>query len=193
VAQLALKISKITPFSLSPVYLYLVMLTPVLPSWFGRQPHFPRAPLIHVYHRRHDGTQDVRHALRDDHRPRTSAGTTIVLKSVQAPRVAVGKHGRQSLLAACNCSDLAGRLCVTDQLTELGFLVDTGADLCVYPRYRLPERRTQTSYELFAANGAVVHTHNPAFGFRSTTGVFMVFCRRGPNGTHHRLRLSLLL
>jgi hypothetical protein len=43
-----------------------------------------------------------------------------------------------------------------DQLTKVTFLVDTGADLCVYPRSRRRERRTQTSYELFAANGTTV-------------------------------------
>jgi hypothetical protein len=38
------------------------------------------------------------------------------------------------------------------------FLVDTGADLCFYARSHLRERRTQTTYELFAANGTTVHT-----------------------------------
>ena len=41
----------------------------------------------------------------------------------------------------------------------MSFLVDTGADLCVYPRFRLQERRTQTSYELLAANDTTVHTY----------------------------------
>ena len=41
----------------------------------------------------------------------------------------------------------------------MSFLVDTGADLCVYHRSRLRERRTQTSYELFAANGTIVNTY----------------------------------
>jgi hypothetical protein len=35
--------------------------------------------------------------------------------------------------------------------------------------------------------------HNPAFGFGPTMGVFMAVCRCGRNGTHHRLRLPLLL
>jgi len=46
-----------------------------------------------------------------------------------------------------------------DQYTKISFLVDTGADLCVYPHSHLPECQTQTSYELFAANGTTVHTY----------------------------------
>ena len=73
--------------------------------------------------------------------------------------VATRKHGRQSLAAASNCNNSNSHLYVTDRLTKMSFLVDTGADLCVYPRFRLRERRTQTSYELFAANGTTVHTY----------------------------------
>jgi len=73
--------------------------------------------------------------------------------------VASGKHGRQSLVAASNCNNSISRLYVTDRLTKMSFLVDTGADLCIYPRSRLRERRTKTSYELFAANGSTVHTY----------------------------------
>ena len=74
------------------------------------------------------------------------------------PHVAAGKRGRQSLMAASNCNNSASRLYVMNQLTKISFLVDTGADLCVYPRSHLRERRTLTSYELFAANGSTVHT-----------------------------------
>jgi hypothetical protein len=73
--------------------------------------------------------------------------------------MAARKHGRQSLVAASNCNNSASRLYVTDRLTKMSFLVDTSADLCVYPRSHLRERRTQTSYELFAANGTIVHTY----------------------------------
>jgi hypothetical protein len=77
----------------------------------------------------------------------------------RALHVAAGKQGRQSLVAASNCNS-ASRLYVMDQRTKISFLVDTGADLCVCPRSRLRERRTQTSYELFAANGTTVHTYS---------------------------------
>jgi hypothetical protein len=73
--------------------------------------------------------------------------------------VAAGKRGKQSLVAANNCSNSANRLYVTDRLTKTSFLVDTGADLCVYPRYRLGERRTHSTYELFAAKGTAVRTY----------------------------------
>jgi len=61
-------------------------------------------------------------------------------------------------VAASHCNNSASRLYVTHQITTMSFLVDAGADLCVYPRSRLRERRTQTSYEMFAANGTTVHT-----------------------------------
>ena len=69
--------------------------------------------------------------------------------------VAAGKRGKQSLVAASNCNNSTSRLYVTDRLTKMSFLVDTGADICVYPRSRLRERRTHSSYE-FAANGTTV-------------------------------------
>jgi len=73
--------------------------------------------------------------------------------------VAAGKRGRQLLVAASNCNNSASRLYVTDRLTKMSFLVDTSADLCVYPCSRLQERQMQTTYELFAANGTTVHTY----------------------------------
>ena len=69
--------------------------------------------------------------------------------------VAALKRGKQSVAAACNCNS-SSRLYVTDRLTKNSFLVDTGAD--VYPRSRLRERRTHSSYELFAANGITDRT-----------------------------------
>jgi len=77
----------------------------------------------------------------------------------RALHVAAEKRGWQSLVAASNCNNSASRFYVMDQLTMISFLVDTGADLCVYPRSRLRERRTRTSYELFSANGTTVHTY----------------------------------
>ena len=47
--------------------------------------------------------------------------------------MAAGKHGRQSLVAASNYNNSASRFYVTDRLTKMSFLIDTGADLCVYP------------------------------------------------------------
>jgi len=77
----------------------------------------------------------------------------------RALSVAAWKHGRQSLVAASNCNNSASRLYVKDHLTKMSFLVDTGAELCIYHRSRLRERRAQTSYEMFAANGTTVPTY----------------------------------
>jgi len=76
----------------------------------------------------------------------------------RALHVAAGKRGRQSLVAANNCNNAASRLYVMNQLTKISFLVDTGANLYCLPRSLLRERRTQTSYELFAVNGTTVLT-----------------------------------
>lgn len=51
------------------------------------------------------------------------------------------------------------------------FLVDTGADLCVFPRNRLRELREKSNYELSAANRTPIATYGtvtmtPRLGFR---------------------------
>ena len=72
--------------------------------------------------------------------------------------VAPGKRGKQSLVAASNCNNSTGRLYVTDRFSKTSFLFDTGANLCVYRRSCLRERRTHSSYGVFAANGTTVRT-----------------------------------
>lgn len=63
-------------------------------------------------------------------------------------------------MAADDCpSPLTGRLFVTDRSTKTQFLVDTGSDLCVYPRSALPIRRARTNYSLSAANGSDIATY----------------------------------
>lgn len=63
-------------------------------------------------------------------------------------------------MAADDCpSPSTGRLFVTDRSTKTQFLVDTGSDLCVYPRSALPIRRARTSYNLSAANGSNIATY----------------------------------
>ena len=154
-AQLADKIAEVTP----PPFVARVSssgddnctLTACIAELDRQVAALSTSPLVRFHHCRHDGTQEVRHALRESHQPLTSAGTTAVLKSAQrdAPRlyVAAGKHGRQSLAAASNFNNSASSLFVTDRLTKMSFLFDTAADLCVYPRPRLRERRTQSNYE----------------------------------------------
>lgn len=64
-------------------------------------------------------------------------------------------------MAASDCPS-TGRLFVTDKRTKIQFLVDTGSDLCVVPKSLLKECRPKSNYELFAANGSVIHTYGNA-------------------------------
>lgn len=62
-------------------------------------------------------------------------------------------------MATTDCPS-TGRLFVTDQVSKAQFLVDTGSDLCVYPRSALSGRRViSTDYELCAANGTPIKTY----------------------------------
>lgn len=65
----------------------------------------------------------------------------------------------QSLMATHDCFKPTGRLFITDRQTKIKFLVDTGSDVCVFPRSALREPRKKTDYELSAANGTVIHTY----------------------------------
>lgn len=64
-------------------------------------------------------------------------------------------------MAADDCPASNGRLFVVDQHSKTQFLVDTGSDLCVYPRSALRQPRSPTDYQLCAANGTPIET----FGF----------------------------
>lgn len=51
------------------------------------------------------------------------------------------------------------RLFITDRTSQTQFLIDTGADLCVYPRSAVPDRRVKSDYVLSAANGTPINTY----------------------------------
>lgn len=69
----------------------------------------------------------------------------------------IGKCQRQSSIATHDCPSSAGRLFITDKRTKIQFLVDTGSDLCVFPRSALKQRRPRTTdFDLFAANGSPI-------------------------------------
>lgn len=68
-------------------------------------------------------------------------------------------------MAAGDLCPNSRRLFVTDKTTKQKFLIDTGADLCIYPSQLLQGRRTKSAYELFAANNSVIAT----YGFVSLT------------------------
>ena len=70
-----------------------------------------------------------------------------------------GKRFGRSLMEASDPSPASLRLFVTDRNSKKGFLIDTGADLCVYPRTFLREPREKSTYELLAANNSVIATY----------------------------------
>jgi hypothetical protein len=51
------------------------------------------------------------------------------------------------------------RIFVTDIETNTSFLIETGADVCVYPRSKLRETRRKDVYELFVINGMTIATY----------------------------------
>ncbi|XP_044586015.1 uncharacterized protein LOC123266050 [Cotesia glomerata] len=57
------------------------------------------------------------------------------------------------------CPKKSRRLFVWDRSSKVQFLVDTGADLCVFPRQRLRGSHAKSSYELSAANGTPIATY----------------------------------
>jgi hypothetical protein len=57
------------------------------------------------------------------------------------------------------CTTSSGRPFVMDRNSKQRYLVDTGSDLCVFPRRPLPGRRERTDYTLYAANGTTIPTY----------------------------------
>jgi len=62
-------------------------------------------------------------------------------------------------MAANVCTTISSRLFVIDRYSKQRNLVDTGSDLCVFPRKLLPARRERTDYTLYAANGTTIPTY----------------------------------
>ena len=67
-----------------------------------------------------------------------------------------GKRRGQSLMATDDESHTFSRLFVADRHTKFRFLIDIGADLCVFPHSKLPKPRAQSNYELSAAKGTTI-------------------------------------
>jgi hypothetical protein len=70
-----------------------------------------------------------------------------------------GKREQLSVKAACDDGSVSRRIYVIDRSTRISFLVDTGTDVCVYPRNKLPGPANKDDYELFAANGTRIATY----------------------------------
>jgi hypothetical protein len=71
-----------------------------------------------------------------------------------------GKREQPSVDAACDDGSGSRRIFVTDRTSRICFLVDTGADLCLYPRNKLRGPANKGEYELFAANGTRIATYS---------------------------------
>lgn len=62
-------------------------------------------------------------------------------------------------MATDDCPIKSGRLFVVDRRSKMQFLVDTGSDVCVFPRQALQQRRSKSDFELSAANGTSISTY----------------------------------
>ncbi|XP_078051881.1 uncharacterized protein LOC144478034, partial [Augochlora pura] len=70
-----------------------------------------------------------------------------------------GKLPGQSLVTASDASPTSRRLFIRDRKSSMQFLVDTGADLCVFPRAKTSGACSKAGYELAAANGTPIATY----------------------------------
>lgn len=73
----------------------------------------------------------------------------------------LGKRIEASLMATSDepTSSTSRRLFITDQSTGCQFLIDTGADLCVFPRSCVKQPAKKTNYYLCAANDSNIATY----------------------------------
>ncbi|CAK9819243.1 SGCZ [Anthophora plagiata] len=70
-----------------------------------------------------------------------------------------GKRRGKSLMTANDTNLTSRRLFITDNASKTQFLIDTGADLCVFPRQLLRGPRERSNYVLTAANGTAINTY----------------------------------
>ena len=73
-----------------------------------------------------------------------------------------GKRRRQLVAETSSCPTSGRRLLVTDQVSKQVFLIDTGSDLCCFPRSYFHDRRAASSFELSAANSSIIKTYGYA-------------------------------
>ena len=76
-----------------------------------------------------------------------------------AGRPPAGKLHQWTLTAANVCTTSSSRLFITDRVSKLRYLVDTGSDLCIFPCKLLPGCRERTDYNLYEANGTIIPTY----------------------------------
>jgi hypothetical protein len=66
---------------------------------------------------------------------------------------------QQASQEARACTPTNGRLSIPDKTSKRKFLIDTGSDLCVFPRKLIPQRKSRVNYELRAVNGTTIPTY----------------------------------
>lgn len=71
----------------------------------------------------------------------------------------LGKLKSQSVEAASDCNSFSRRLFVTDITTKKRYLIDTGSDICCYPRSFKKNKTVENEYSLSAANGSNIKTY----------------------------------
>lgn len=70
-----------------------------------------------------------------------------------------GKLQKQTVVADTDCCHSGRRLFVTDPSSGHRFLIDTGSDICCFPRQLLKGLYTATSFDVRAANGSSIKTY----------------------------------
>ena len=71
----------------------------------------------------------------------------------------VGKRQEPLLIAAFNNDSRNRRIFVTDKTSKIAFLIDTGADVSVFPRIRVGGKTRKCEYELYAATSTRIATY----------------------------------
>ena len=71
----------------------------------------------------------------------------------------LGKRVEPCVRAALDNGSSPRRIFVADKFSKVPFLIDTGSDLCVYPRSKVRGHVKKCTYELFAANNTRIATY----------------------------------
>lgn len=66
-------------------------------------------------------------------------------------------------MTANDRSPSSRRLFVTDRYSNQTFLVDTGSDICCYPKKFFKKACPATTYQLSAANGTIINTYGTTY------------------------------
>jgi hypothetical protein len=70
-----------------------------------------------------------------------------------------GKLPHQTSTAVYVYTTTTRRLYVTDKRSKQQFLINTGSDLCVFPRKLIPQRKESVNFDIRAANGTTIRTY----------------------------------